>query len=200
MTPELEHIEIIKGNEVTSSPSLEAQEFGGAVSQMFDSYTKSLTTEITHLKETIHEKDLQIQEKDKLIQRQNETIELLKMLLESQGTTAPIKTLPKSQAFNEPQRTNFDSIIQTNVNFVEFKSELHRKLNGQKGKAVAAVLRKAYAEKLITKLPTEVEYCSEFILNGKWKSVSQYFPDNKLGDNTQIHAAMDNIIFSTKTM
>lgn len=58
-------------------------------------------------------------------------------------------------------------------------SRLHSHIDGQGGKAVALILLKAKDEKLISKLPSEKEFYSEFKeTEGKWRSISHFLNPN----------------------
>ncbi len=53
---------------------------------------------------------------------------------------------------------------------------LHKRIDGFGGKEVALILLKAKAEKLISKLPSEKEFRTEFKnITGKWRSISHFF-------------------------
>lgn len=196
MTPELEHIEIYNGSEITSDHSLAATRMGEFVRQMAINYYQTLETKILDLEKEVHNKDLIIQEKENIIQSQRDQIEMLKSMLAGRIGQMPSVTSHENVVNQKYPVCTFDSIIQTDVNIEAFKNDLHKKIDGKKGKSVAVVLRKALKEVLITRLPTEAEYKSEFVLHGRWRSISQYFPGNQLGENKATQEAVNKITFS----
>ncbi len=60
----------------------------------------------------------------------------------------------------------------------DYLRRLHARIDGQGGKDVAMVLLKAKEMKLIAKMPTEKEFCTEFHLNGSWKAIAYYLNPN----------------------
>ena len=60
----------------------------------------------------------------------------------------------------------------------DYLRRLHARIDGQGGKDVAMVLLKAKEMKLIAKMPTEKEFCTEFHLNGSWKAIAHYLNPN----------------------
>ena len=58
-------------------------------------------------------------------------------------------------------------------------SRLHNRIDGQGGKTVALILLRAKEDKLICKLPSKKEFCSEFKnMEGTWRSISHFFSPN----------------------
>jgi len=53
-------------------------------------------------------------------------------------------------------------------------NRLHFLIDGKGGKEVGIVLAKAYHDKLITKIPSQKEFETEFTLNGSWRCISNY--------------------------
>ena len=59
-----------------------------------------------------------------------------------------------------------------------FLSRLHKRIDGLGGKNVALILLRAKEDKQISKLPSKKEFCSEFRLEGNWRSISHFFSPN----------------------
>lgn len=57
-------------------------------------------------------------------------------------------------------------------------SRLHKRIDGLGGKNVALILLRAKEDKQISKLPSKKEFCSEFRLEGNWRSISHFFSPN----------------------
>ena len=66
---------------------------------------------------------------------------------------------------------------------------LHQLIDGKKGKDVGVILFKCVKEKVITRLPTQKEYETEFTLNGTWRNISLYMK----GDKQVVQDAAKNI-------
>lgn len=82
----------------------------------------------------------------------------------------------------------FSSLIQ-NEDKTTILKRLHELIDGKGGKDAGAVIRKAFNDKLITRLPTEKEYKTEFTLIGAWRSISNYFNY----DRQNVKEIVDNI-------
>lgn len=51
---------------------------------------------------------------------------------------------------------------------------LHSHIDGRKGKEVAVAIMKLFQERVITAIPSEKVFRSEFTLIGRWRSISKY--------------------------
>ena len=57
---------------------------------------------------------------------------------------------------------------------------LHDLIDGRNGAAVGCVLLRCVQDNLLTRNPTQAEFCSEFQLTGSWQSIHKYMDDNNL--------------------
>lgn len=74
-------------------------------------------------------------------------------------------------------KTNFADIIQY-PDKEKLLQRLHFLIDGKKGAEVGAVLLKAQQDGLLTRIPRQSEYKSEFDLLGGWSAIHNYMDDN----------------------
>lgn len=72
------------------------------------------------------------------------------------------------------------------TNHNDLLRRLHARIDNQKGKDIAMVLLKAKAEKMISRLPSEAEFRSEFKLVCTWRSISTFLNPNVPVDITSV--------------
>lgn len=106
---------------------------------------------------------------------------LVKMLIQN-GILVPDFSLgvPPSipeDAVKNKKVKHFKDLIQV-ADKEGFLSRLHKRIDGLGGKNVALILLRAKEDKQISKLPSKIEFCSEFRLEGNWRSISHFFSPN----------------------
>lgn len=85
-----------------------------------------------------------------------------------------------------PKKAKTFKMLLQGDNKADILRRLHASIDGKSGKAVAMVLLKALKEKMISRLPSELEFCTEFKLRGTWKAISFYLNPNTTIDITSI--------------
>lgn len=80
--------------------------------------------------------------------------------------------IPPHQRAGTP-KSDFRGLIQYEDKEKLLK-RLHSLIDGNKGKRVGLVLNRAYFDKLITAIPTQGEFKSEFELIGTWQGIYKY--------------------------
>lgn len=87
-----------------------------------------------------------------------------------------IKPKPVS---GKPKEVSFSEIIQYSDKDKLLK-RFHELIDGRGGSDVGCVFLRALQENLITRLPTQKEYESEFERNGSWSAIHNYMSDKNL--------------------
>lgn len=85
-----------------------------------------------------------------------------------------------------PKKAKTFRMLLQGKNHSDLLRRLHACIDGKAGKAVAMVLLKAKEEKMISALPTEAEFRSEFKLSGTWKGISYYLNPNMTVDISSV--------------
>lgn len=138
-------------------------------------YKEKLKKENDNLKKVIEEKD--------------NYIEYLHKILEENGI--PLSRINGKQVFiphNKPKKKKitFRQLIQGD-NAEDTIQRLHKCIDNKGGKDVAAVLLRAKADSLISRLPKEKEFMPEFPdITTKWRAISTYLNPNNLADYSSV--------------
>ena len=136
------------------------------VSDLLGIYRQDVLAENIELKRQIADKERTIQEQAQTIQRLEADVAYLRNLLEN-----VVRMNPSS--LKRPQKTFLSLITHSQPKLV--LKRLHELIDNKGGLYVAAVLMKSYwKDKILSKLPTQKEYTSEFKLQGSWRSISNY--------------------------
>lgn len=103
------------------------------------------------------------------------------------------KYLQPKKTKKEKKESNFRDIIQY-PDKERLLKRLHELIDGKKGADVGSVLFKATEDKLLTRVPYQAEYESEFTLIGCWSAIHNYmvFDPN---DNNKLTRAFNIEIF-----
>lgn len=117
----------------------------------------------------------------------NKANDLCRIIAECEKYLQPKKTK------KEKKESNFRDIIQY-PDKERLLKRLHELIDGKKGADVGSVLFKATEDKLLTRVPYQAEYESEFTLIGCWSAIHNYmvFDPN---DNNKLTRAFNIKIF-----
>lgn len=90
---------------------------------------------------------------------------------------------------DEQKEVSFHHLIQYPESD-KFLQRLHQLIDGSKGADVGCVLLHCKQNNWLKRVPTEREFCSEFNLLGKWKSVQKYMNENNLNALSRANQVM----------
>ena len=142
------------------------QELHLGLNKLLDKYITDSQPENAELKRQLLEKDRIIEEQNKRIQEKDDEIAYLRNLIEN---TLKVST----NKIKKPAKQFIDLIKHPQKNMV--LKRFHELIDNRGGQYVAAVLMKGYwKDRILTKLPTQNEFTSEFQLHGAWRSISTY--------------------------
>ena len=136
------------------------------VSNLLGIYRQDTQAENIELRQQIAAKDIIIQEQDKTIQAlKDENVFLRNILMNVMKVPASKLKMPAKTFITLIKHSQPALVLQ----------RLHELMDNRGGLYVAAVLMKGYwQDKILTRLPTQKEFMSEFLLSGSWRSVSKY--------------------------
>lgn len=132
-------------------------------------------------------KELKIENEKLIKENENQRIEIeyLKSMLRELGVEppmfisgAPFVSPEKKRGRKIAKKYTFRELMQGD-DIDEKLEKLHKLIDGKGGKAVAMVLEDAWKKKILTRLPNENEFMTEFKLCTTWRAVSLYLPKPK---------------------
>ena len=85
----------------------------------------------------------------------------------------------KQSIIKRPKSISFSDIIQYDDK-ERFLKRLHGLIDGRRGADVGCVILRALQENLITRLPTQKEFESEFKIIGSWTAIHNYMSDKNM--------------------